>query len=107
MTDFDTAKAFYGGAFGWAFTDYGPGPAYVGIQGSGETGAEVGGFRKDEEIQPGGPLVLIFSADMDASADAVRAVGGEVTNGPYEFPGGRRFHFRDPFGNELGVWSAG
>lgn len=107
VTDFDTAKAFYGGAFGWTFTHYGPVPAYVGIRGSGETGAEVGGFRQDEDIQPGGPLVLIYSADLDASADAVRAAGGEVTNGPYDFPGGRRFHFRDPFGNELGVWSAG
>lgn len=107
VTNFDTAKAFYGGAFGWSFADYGPGPAYVGIRASGDTETEVGGFRLDEHNGAGGPLVLIYSADLEASADAVRAAGGEVTNGPYDFPGGRRFHFRDPFGNELGVWSAG
>lgn len=107
VTDLGAAKAFYGDAFGWTFTDYGPGPAYVGIRGSRSTSAEVGGFRQDEHVRPGGPLVLIYSGDLDASADAVRAAGGEVTNGPYDFPGGRRFHFRDPFGNELGVWSAG
>lgn len=107
VTDFATAKAFYGGAFGWTFTDYGPGPAYVGIRGSREeSDQEVGGFRRDEQVRPGGPLVLLYSADLEASAGAVRAAGGEVTDGPYDFPGGRRFHFRDPFGNELGVWSA-
>ncbi|TQC44463.1 VOC family protein, partial [Rhodococcus sp. WS4] len=54
----------------------------------------------------GGPFVLLYSDDLDASADAVRAAGGSVVNGPYDFPGGRRFHFTDPSGNELGVWSS-
>ncbi|MER7011132.1 VOC family protein [Saccharopolyspora sp. NPDC000359] len=103
VTDFAAAKAFYGAAFGWEFTDYGPGPAYVGIRGSGD--AEVGGFRLVDEATSGGPLVLLYSADLDASARAVRDAGGTVTQGPYEFPGGRRFHFHDPAGNELGVWS--
>jgi hypothetical protein len=48
--------------------------------------------------------VLLWSADLDASVAAVTAAGGAVTEGPYDFPGGRRFHFRDPSGNELGVW---
>ncbi|WP_343037161.1 VOC family protein [Janibacter alkaliphilus] len=52
-----------------------------------------------------GPLVLLWSDDLDASVEAVRQAGGTVTDGPYEFPGGRRFHFHDPAGNELGVWS--
>lgn len=52
-----------------------------------------------------GALILLFSSDLDASVEAVKAAGGEVVNGPYEFPGGRRFHFTDPSGNELGVWS--
>lgn len=106
VTDFAAAKAFYGDAFGWAFTDYGPGPAYVGIRRSGDADMEVGGFRLEEQIQPGGPLVLLYSADLDASADAVRSAGGAITSGPYDFPGGRRFHFSDPSGNDLGVWSA-
>ncbi|MDA3628665.1 VOC family protein [Saccharopolyspora sp. WRP15-2] len=104
VDDFAAAKAFYGSAFGWTFTDYGPGPAYVGINGS---GGEVGGFRLTDEVSAGGPLVLLYSDDLDASAQAVRDAGGSVVRGPYEFPGGRRFHFHDPAGNELGVWSAG
>ncbi|GIG41072.1 VOC family protein [Cellulomonas phragmiteti] len=106
-SDLLAAKAFYGAAFGWTFTDYGPGPAYVGIHRSGGGPAEAGGFRLDDEVRPGGPLVLLYSSDLDASAQAVRAAGGTVTEGPYDFPGGRRFHFRDPSGNELGVWAAG
>ncbi len=53
----------------------------------------------------GGALVLLFSTDLDATVAAVTSAGGEVVEGPYEFPGGRRFHFVDPSGNELGVWS--
>ena len=65
----------------------------------------MGGLRLDEEVRPGGPLVLLFSADLDRSVEAVPVAGGQVVNGPYEFPGGRRFHFTDPSGNELGVWA--
>jgi hypothetical protein len=68
----------------------------------------VGGLRLDSEPRTGGgPLVLLFSADLDATVAAVTRAGGQVVNGPYEFPGGRRFHFTDPSGNELGVWSEG
>jgi hypothetical protein len=47
---------------------------------------------------------LVFSEDLDQSLEAVRGAGGEITHGPYDYPGGRRFHFRDPSGNELGVY---
>lgn len=50
--------------------------------------------------------MLLYSDDLEASIAQVRAAGGEVVSGPYEFPGGRRFHFTDPAGNELGVWSS-
>ena len=53
----------------------------------------------------GGPLVLLYSADLDRSLTAVTSAGGRVVQGPYGFPGGRRFHFLDTSGNELGVWS--
>ena len=49
--------------------------------------------------------MLLFSDDLDATLAAVAAAGGEIVNGPYDFPGGRRFHFVDPSGNELGVWA--
>ena len=107
VTDLAVAKQFYGDAFGWTFNDYGPGPNYVGIRrpGGAETD-EVGGFRLDPQVTPGGALVLLYSDDLEASIAQVRAAGGEVVSGPYEFPGGRRFHFTDPAGNELGVWSS-
>lgn len=49
--------------------------------------------------------MLLFSDDLDGSVQAVTEAGGSVVDGPYDFPGGRRFHFTDPSGNELGVWA--
>ena len=65
----------------------------------------MGGLNATATPSPGGPLVMLYSDDLDASVSAVEQAGGAVTNGPYEFPGGRRFHFTDPSGNELGVWA--
>ncbi|MBY6414096.1 VOC family protein [Rhodococcus sp. BP-252] len=102
VTDLSAAQAFYSAAFGWRFNDYGP--EYAGIVGAG--GSEVGGLAKvAERPGQGGPLVLLYSDDLDATVEAVTAAGGSVVNGPYPFPGGRRFHFTDPSGNELGVWA--
>jgi predicted enzyme related to lactoylglutathione lyase len=101
VTDLEGAKRFYGAAFAWQFNDYGP--DYAGIQGDGR---EVGGLRRDEEVRTGGPLVILYSQDLEASLAAVRAAGGSVVKEPFGFPGGRRFHFADPSGNELAVWSA-
>ncbi|MPV37372.1 VOC family protein [Georgenia subflava] len=102
VSDMESAKAFYAAAFGWVFTDYGP--EYTGIQGPAGSD-EAGGLRLGTDIRPGGPLVLLFSEDLDATVTAVEQAGGLVIQGPYEFPGGRRFHFQDPSGNELGVWA--
>jgi uncharacterized protein len=104
VTDLAAAKRFYAEAFGWEFNDYGP--QYAGIRdGSGESVPEVGGLAAGTEVRAGGPLVLLYSADLDRTLAAVTSAGGRVVNGPYEFPGGRRFHFQDPSGNELGVWA--
>lgn len=104
VTDMQAARDFYGAAFGWTFTSYGDG--YSGIRTSAESdGEEAGGLSLAEQVTRGGPLVLLYSDDLDATFAAVRAAGGEIVNGPYEFPGGRRFHFVDPSGNELGVWA--
>ncbi|MEN5073320.1 VOC family protein [Isoptericola cucumis] len=105
-TDLAAAQAFYAAAFGWEFVPYGP--AYAGIRTAAEQApAEAGGLRlaEESEIARGGPFVLLYSDDLDATLAAVTSAGGRVVNGPYEFPGGRRFHFLDPSGNELGVWS--
>ena len=99
--DLEAAKAFYTAAFGWSLTDYGP--DYAGIQGDGK---EQGGLRRDGEVIVGGPLVILYSDDIDASAAAVTAAGGKIVEPIYPFPGGRRFHFADPAGNVLAVWAA-
>lgn len=103
VLDVGAAKDFYAAAFGWAFTDYGP--EYAGIRDGAIDGGEIGGLRRDENVRPGGPLVLLFSDDLDASVASVVSAGGTIVSDPYEFPGGRRFHFADPSGNELGVWA--
>ena len=103
VKDVAAAKTFYGAAFGWTFNDYGPG--YAGIRGEKR---EQGGLAQDEAKKPtgGGPLVVLFSSDLDATVSAVKTAGGSIVKEPFEFPGGRRFHFADPSGNELAVWAA-
>lgn len=101
VTDMAEAKRFYQSAFGWKFTDYGP--DYAGIQKSG--GSESGGLRLGTEVTTGGPLVILYSNDLEATLASVAEVGGQIVQDPFEFPGGRRFHFLDPSGNELAVWS--
>jgi predicted enzyme related to lactoylglutathione lyase len=96
--DMVATKRFYEQAFGWAFTDYGPDYAAF------DEGLD-GGFNGHIEDRAKAPLVILYADDLDAMADKVRAAGGEIIRGPYDFPGGRRFHFRDPSGNEMGVWS--
>ncbi|MBZ2199031.1 VOC family protein [Occultella gossypii] len=104
VTDLPVAQEFYNRAFGWEFTAYGDG--YAGIRTAAESpGEEAGGLALASEIKVGGPLVLLYSEDLDATLAAVTDAGGRIVNGPYEFPGGRRFHFTDPSGNELGVWA--
>ncbi|NUL44561.1 VOC family protein [Cellulosimicrobium funkei] len=100
--DLEKVKAFYGEAFDWSFNDYGP--DYAGIKAA-EGDGEVGGLNPHATAGSGMPLVIIYSDDLDATVEAVRSAGGQITQGPYAFPGGRRFHFTDPGGNELAVWS--
>ena len=100
VTDMDKSKRFYEAAFDWRFNDYGP--AYAGIQ---KKGGEAGGLRLDPKVSPGGPLVILYSDDLESTIMKVRQAGGRITKDPFDFPGGRRFHFADPSGNELAVWS--
>jgi uncharacterized protein len=97
------SREFYQRAFGWRFNDYGP--QYAGIQAPSGDG-EVGGLNATTGSDRPAPLVLVYSEDLDASVEAVQRAGGTVVQGPYEFPGGRRFHFTDPSGVELGVWAS-
>lgn len=97
--DLEAIKKFYTAAFGWEFTDYGP--EYVAFRDE----ALEGGFTKGKVCEEGGPLVILYSDDLEASVGSVAASGGAIVKPIYAFPGGRRFHFRDPAGNELAVWS--
>lgn len=101
-TDLAASEEFYRNAFGWQFNAYGPG--YLGIVTA--DGHEAGGISLAGDVarSSGGPLVVLFSYDLDATHDAVIAAGGAITRDTFSFPGGRRFHFTDPAGNELGVW---
>ncbi len=100
VRDIAQAKRFYGAAFGWEFNDYGP--QYAGIKGPQR---EVGGLAAGEPSSGGGPLVILYSEALEASVAAVEGAGGTITKPPFTFPGGRRFHFTDPSGNELAVWT--
>ncbi|MDQ2899644.1 MAG: VOC family protein [Acidobacteriota bacterium] len=98
-TDIGTAKRFYGDVFGWKFEDYGP--AYSSFH----DGRMSGGFTTAKPVASGGPLVVIFATDLAAMEKKIVDAGGVIVKRPFEFPGGRRFHFADPSGNELAVWS--
>lgn len=98
-TDVAAAKRFYTTVFGWRFEDYGPDYA------SFYDGRLAGGFAKADGIAGGGPLVVIFATDLAAMEAKVAAAGGRIVRPVFSFPGGRRFHFTDPSGNELAIWS--
>jgi uncharacterized protein len=103
-TDIEATKRFYGQVFGWQFTDYGPG--YTSFH----DGRLAGGFNG--ESQPAGDgaktrgvLVVIYATSLDDIYGKVKAAGGKIVREAFDFPGGKRFHFADPNGNELAVWS--
>lgn len=99
VSDVAEAKSFYTAAFGWTFTDYGP--DYTSFF----DGRLAGGFTKAAQVKTGGPLVVIYVADLAAAQRRIEERGGSIVKPVFDFPGGRRFHFADPSGNELAVWS--
>jgi uncharacterized protein len=97
--DIVAVKAFYSSVFGWVFTDYGP--DYTSFS----DGRLSGGFFRAVGVRGGAPLVVIFATELEAMESKVKAAGGKIVKETFSFPGGRRFHFADPSGNELAVWS--
>ncbi len=98
-TDIAVVKEFYSAVFGWSFVDWGP--EYSSFEDSGLKG----GFLKAEKVSTGGALVVIYASDLAAVEAAVVDHGGSIVKPVFSFPGGRRFHFTDPSGNLLAVWS--
>jgi predicted enzyme related to lactoylglutathione lyase len=100
--DLERTKAFFRTVFGWSFTDYGPDYTAFGNDDFG------GGFARGERrnrLAEGGAAVVIFTRQLERTRDAVREHGGTITTDIFSFPGGRRFHFTEPGGNELAVCS--
>ena len=97
--DLEKIKTFYSQVFGWAFTDYGP--SYTSF---GESGV-FGGFEKTDAPIVNGALVVLYHKDLKQCKNKVLKAGGTIPKDIFAFPGGKRFHFTDPDGNELAVWS--
>ena len=98
-TDIARTKTFYQNAFGWKFEDYGP--DYTSFQ----DGRLAGGFWKAATLAKGGPLIVLYASRLEETQARIRKEGGTIVKDIFSFPGGRRFHFADPNGNELAVWS--
>lgn len=97
-------KAFFETVFAWTFVDYGPDYASFCAEGAGVDG----GFFKSElasSTDNGSALVILYSDALEATETRVKGAGGVITKPIFSFPGGRRFHFTEPSGNELAVWS--
>jgi hypothetical protein len=97
--DLPATKAFYEAAFGWTFQDWGD--SYCAFS----EGLD-GGFSSDPDAAKA-PMVILYAHDLEAMEAKVRGAGGSIVREIQAFPGGRRFHFRDPAGNQLAVWSEG
>lgn len=100
--ELEATKKFFTKAFGWEFTDYGP--EYSSFANEGING----GFFKSSKrstTEKGGALIIFYSEDLEATQKKVEESGGKIVKDIFSFPGGRRFHFTEPSGNEFAVWS--
>lgn len=100
--DIEITKDFFAKVFGWSFTDYGP--EYVAVSAAGINA----GFYKADLVAStanGSVLVVIYSEKLEETQSKIEAASGTIVKEIFDFPGGRRFHFADPNGNEYAVWS--
>lgn len=98
----EAVKAFFTAAFGWSFVDYGPDYTCF------TNGGIDGGFFKSDlnaSTENGSVLVVLYSNDLEETQSKIKPAGGKIVKEIFSFPGGRRFHFSDPNGNEYAVWS--
>lgn len=99
--DMAATKAFFESVFGWSFTDYGP--EYTAFENQGLDG---GFFQSDlaSSTENGAALIVFYSNQLEATLVKVEQAGGSIIKPIFSFPGGRRFHFAEPSGNEFAVW---
>lgn len=102
--DIPATQAFFAQVFGWSFTDYGPEYSAFSVASAGLDG---GFFRSEQRslTSQGAALVVFYSADLESTRDKIEHAGGRIIKPIFAFPGGRRFHFTEPSGNEFAVWS--
>jgi len=102
--DIESTKAFFAKVFGWNFTDYGP--DYTSFEQK-DAGLDGGFYRADMKADSGqgSALIIFYSADLEMTEQKVKDAGGAIVKPTFSFPGGRRFHFTEPSGNEFAVWS--
>jgi hypothetical protein len=98
----EVVKDFFTTAFGWSFVDYGP--DYTAFSNEGLDG---GFFQADvsASTENGSALIVFYSKNLDKTQAKIKGAGGAIIKPIFSFPGGRRFHFSDPNGNEYAVWS--
>ncbi len=101
--DIEATKSFFTSVFGWSFVDYGP--EYTAFANAGIDG---GFFKSDlaASTENGSVLVVFYSDELEKTQSNIANAGGSIIKPVFSFPGGRRFHFSDPNGNEYAVWSA-
>lgn len=97
--DLEATEEFYTNCFDWKFTSYGP--TYIAFENSGIEG----GFAKGDSRKSNSVLVVLYNNDLEGLIKVIESQGGTITKDIFSFPGGKRFHFTDPSGNELAVWS--
>ena len=99
--DLAATKAFFESVFGWSFVDYGP--EYTAFENQGLDG---GFFQSDlaSSTEKGAALIVFYSSQLEATLAKVEKAGGSILRPIFSFPGGRRFHFAEPSGNEFAVW---
>jgi len=100
--DLEATKTFFKHVFDWSFEDYGP--DYCAFS---KAGIDGGFFRSEQSMssEQGSALLVLYSDNLEASQQQVTEFGGKICKATFEFPGGRRFHFREPSGNEFAIWS--
>ena len=98
----EIAKKFFSEIFGWDFVDYGPDYCSFSSQ-----GVDGGFFNSEYTVSTdnGSPLIVLYSNNLESTAGKIKESGGRILKDIFSFPGGRRFHFADPNGNEYAVWS--
>lgn len=100
--DIEVTKTFFTATFGWSFVDYGP--EYIAFSNEGLDG----GFFKSNltvSTENGSALIIFYSNELEVTLAKIEKSGGKILKPIFLFPGGRRFHFADPNGNEYAVWS--